>query len=144
MSVLELVSSHPFLCKRAAALREYQRPGSVQPVSRNVLAVILAPMFGVAAAPAGGAGAGMMVIAVVGMMSVMGIYGVRKYIETAKHLNEAAQVSPYGTEGSMPNRYGYSPAMAVPVGSAIDDPPLRQPPLNRFDPNRRRVLPQQP
>jgi len=144
MSVLELVSSHPFLCKRAAALREYHRPGSVEPVSRNVLAYILAPLFGVAAAPAGGAGAGMMVIAIVGVMSVIGIYGVRKYVEAAKHAAEGAQASPYGSAGTVSNPYGNAPSMAIPLGSAVDSPPPRQPSPSRFDLNRRRLPPPQP
>ncbi len=142
MSVMELVSSHPFLCKRAAALREYQRPGTVEPVSRNVFAYILAPLFGIAAAPAGGAGAGMMVLAVVGVLSAMAIFGARKYIEAAKHADLGAEQSPFGTEGATSNPYGNSRSMVLPLGSAYDDPPPRQPPPGRFDPNRRRPLPQ--
>ena len=49
MSIFELVSTHPYLCKRAAALQEVAAPGTVKPVSRNPLAYPLAPFFGVAA-----------------------------------------------------------------------------------------------
>jgi hypothetical protein len=136
MSVLELVSSHPFLCKRAAALREYQRPGTVGPVSRNVFAFVLAPVFGIAAAPAAGAGAGMAVVAIVGVMSVMGIYGVRKYIEAAKHADSALQASPFGPVGATTSN-GNLPVMAEPIDT--DNPAVRRPPPTRFDPNRRRI-----
>lgn len=85
MSVLELVSSHPFLCKRAAALREYVRPGSAQPVTRNVLAYPLAPLFGVAAAPAGGASASLALV-VIAVFALTALQGVRKYVEQA-HAN---------------------------------------------------------
>jgi len=49
MSIFELVSTHPYLCKRAAALQEVAAPGTVKPVSRNPLAYPLAPFLGVAA-----------------------------------------------------------------------------------------------
>jgi Zn-dependent protease with chaperone function len=142
MSVMELVSSHPFLCKRAAALREYQRPGTVEPVSRNVFAYILAPLFGIAAAPTGGAGAGMMVLAMVGVLSAMAIFGARKYIEAAKHADLGAEQSPFGTAGATSNPYGNTRSMVLPLGSAGDDSPPRPPPPGRFDPNRRRIAPQ--
>jgi Zn-dependent protease with chaperone function len=50
MSIFELVSSHPYLCKRAAALQEFAAPGTVKPVRRNPLAYPLAPFLGFAAA----------------------------------------------------------------------------------------------
>jgi len=90
MSVLELVSSHPYLCKRAAALREFAQPGSVKPVARNALAYPLAPLFGVAAAPAGGANAAMIVVLMVGIMTVLAIRGVRQFEERAKTTRGAA------------------------------------------------------
>lgn len=49
MSIYELVASHPYLCKRVAALVELERPGTVQPVPRSVAGTVLAPMLGVAA-----------------------------------------------------------------------------------------------
>jgi Zn-dependent protease with chaperone function len=140
MSVMELVSSHPFLCKRAAALRDYHQPGTVQPVPRNVFAYALAPLFGIVAGPAGGAGAGMMVVALVGVMATMGIYGVRKYIEAAKHADLGAEQSPVqADDDATSNPNAGSRSMAVPLGSAVDSPdPPRQPLPTRFDPNRRR------
>jgi hypothetical protein len=145
MSVMELVSSHPFLCKRAAALRDYHQPGSVQPVKRNVFAYVLAPLFGIAAGPVGGAGAGMLVVAMVGIMSVMGIYGVRKYIAAAKHPDLGAELSPVETDDDdTANPNAGSRPTTVPLGSAVDLPDQRQPPPSRLDPNRRRRLLPQP
>ncbi len=50
MSIFELVSTHPYLCKRAAALQAFAAPGTVKPVPRNALAYPLAPFLGFAAA----------------------------------------------------------------------------------------------
>jgi Zn-dependent protease with chaperone function len=96
MSIFELVSSHPYLCKRAAALREFSQPGSVSAVSRNVWAYPLAPLLGVAGAPAGGASAGMMVMLVVGIMAVVAIQGVRKFQQQALDIQNAGIVKPMG------------------------------------------------
>jgi Zn-dependent protease with chaperone function len=90
MSVLELVSSHPYLCKRAAAIREFVHPGTVRPVARNVFAYPLAPVLGVAAGPAAGAGAAMVVALVVGILAATAIGGVRKFAEQAKATPGAA------------------------------------------------------
>lgn len=85
MAIYELVASHPYLCKRAAALHEYQAPGTVKPVPRNVLAYPLAPFLGFAAAPAGGAAASMMVIAAaIGIMAAIAIPNFMKFQERAK------------------------------------------------------------
>src|SRR5499427_5103764 len=46
MSIFELVSTHPYLCKRAGALQEFAAPGTVQPVPRNPFAYPLAPFLG--------------------------------------------------------------------------------------------------
>src|SRR2546425_5719277 len=67
-AVLELVSSHPYLCKRVGALQELHQPGSVEPVGRNVLAYPLAPIFGLAAAGTSGGAAGLL-----GMGALIGI-----------------------------------------------------------------------
>jgi Zn-dependent protease with chaperone function/type II secretory pathway pseudopilin PulG len=73
-AVLELVSTHPFLCKRVAALQELHQPGTVAPVSRNPLAYPLAPVFGLmAAGPAGGLGGMLVMVAVVGMIAAIAI-----------------------------------------------------------------------
>ncbi len=73
-AVLELVSSHPYLCKRVGALQELHQPGSVEPVGRNVLAYPLAPIFGLAAAGTGGGAAGLLVmVAVIGIVAAIAI-----------------------------------------------------------------------
>jgi Zn-dependent protease with chaperone function/type II secretory pathway pseudopilin PulG len=73
-SVLELVSTHPFLCKRVAALQELDQPGTVAPVSRNPLAYPLAPVFGLmAAGPAAGAGGLLVMVAMVGIIAAIAI-----------------------------------------------------------------------
>lgn len=43
MALHELVSSHPYLSKRVAALREWERPGSAGATPRNPLAYLLVP-----------------------------------------------------------------------------------------------------
>jgi Zn-dependent protease with chaperone function/type II secretory pathway pseudopilin PulG len=73
-AVLELVSSHPYLCKRVAAIQELHQPGSVVPVKRNPLAYPLAPVLGFAAAgPAGGAAGMLMVVMVIGIVAAIAI-----------------------------------------------------------------------
>jgi Zn-dependent protease with chaperone function len=62
-AVLELVSSHPYLCKRVAALQELHQPGSVLPVGAT-RSPIPAPVLGFAARTAGGA-ASLLVVAMV-------------------------------------------------------------------------------
>jgi Zn-dependent protease with chaperone function len=47
MAVCELVMTHPFLSKRAAALTEHVTPGTVKPVGRNPFAYPLAPLLGI-------------------------------------------------------------------------------------------------
>jgi Peptidase family M48 len=49
MATTELMSSHPFLCKRVAALQEVVHPGTVKPVPRTALAYPLAPLLGMTA-----------------------------------------------------------------------------------------------
>ncbi len=46
LAVVELGSSHPFLCKRVAALREFSAAGSIIPVRRTPLAYPFAPLLG--------------------------------------------------------------------------------------------------
>jgi Zn-dependent protease with chaperone function len=46
MATAELCMSHPYLCKRVAALQEVRQPGSIPVVRRNVLAYPLAPFLG--------------------------------------------------------------------------------------------------
>ncbi|WP_242343837.1 M48 family metalloprotease [Anaeromyxobacter terrae] len=81
-TVLELTSSHPFLCKRAAALQELHAPGTVKPVRRSVAGRVLAPALG---ALAGGPGAApMMMVAIVGMLAAIAIPNFIRYQVKAK------------------------------------------------------------
>jgi type II secretory pathway pseudopilin PulG len=89
-AVLELVSSHPYLCKRVAALQEFHQPGSTVPVHRNVLAYPLAPIFGLAAAGTGGGAAGLLVmVALVGIIAAIAIPSLLRARVSA---NEAATI----------------------------------------------------
>lgn len=83
MAVLELSSSHPFLCKRAAALQEFVQPGTVRPVPRNALAYPLAPFFSIAAGPAGAGGA-MAMIAVIGILAAIAVPNFIKFQERSQ------------------------------------------------------------
>lgn len=49
MATTELMSSHPFLCKRVAELQNLVHPGSIAPVPRTPLAYPLAPILGMTA-----------------------------------------------------------------------------------------------
>jgi Zn-dependent protease with chaperone function len=47
MAVRELCMTHPYLCKRAAALADREAPRAARTVRRNPFAYLFAPMFGV-------------------------------------------------------------------------------------------------
>jgi len=73
-AVLELVSTHPHLCKRVAALQEFVQPGTVPAVGRNLLAYPLAPIIGLATGgAAGGAGSMLMVVVIIGIIAAIAI-----------------------------------------------------------------------
>jgi len=76
MSIYELVASHPYLCKRVAALQEMEAPGTVQPVRRSVAGFVLAPMLGVAAG-----GPAMMAIVMVYAMGLMAAVAIPSFLE---------------------------------------------------------------
>lgn len=81
-AVYELNSSHPYLSKRIAALREMVRPGTIRVVPRSRLSYALAPMFGIASG--GSAAAPMMVVAVVGILAAVAIPAFTKYVKQAQ------------------------------------------------------------
>lgn len=81
MAVLELNSSHPFLCKRVAALVEFKNPGTVPAVARAPLAYPLAPLFGFASPSGGGA---LAMVAIIGIMAAIAIPNFIKFQERAK------------------------------------------------------------
>jgi Zn-dependent protease with chaperone function/type II secretory pathway pseudopilin PulG len=73
-AVLELVSTHPYLCKRVAALQEVLQPGTVPAVGRNPLAYPLAPLMGLATAGGGGGLGGMLVmVMMIGIIAAIAI-----------------------------------------------------------------------
>ena len=91
MPTLELVSSHPFLCKRVAALQELKQPGSAPVVGRNPLAYPLAPLLGVLGGGASGAGAAVfMVVAMIGIMAAIAIPAFIKYKDRAMAMGAGA------------------------------------------------------
>ncbi len=78
MAVLELSATHPYLCKRVAALGAISNPRSVPPVGRHPLAWLLAPVLG--AASGGPAAAPLMVVAIIGMlMGTVGVYAFNRF-----------------------------------------------------------------
>ncbi len=81
-TVLELTSSHPFLCKRVAALQALSSPATVPPVRRSAAGWVLAPVLG---SLGGGAGAApLMLVAVVGMLAAIAIPNFVRYQLRAK------------------------------------------------------------
>lgn len=76
-SIFELNSTHPYTPKRIAALINYQRPGTVPIESRHILAYPLAPFLGLASA--GGGGAPLVMIAMVGIMAAIAIPQFEQY-----------------------------------------------------------------
>jgi Zn-dependent protease with chaperone function len=83
MSVQELGASHPYLCKRVAALKDWAAPGTVRVARRSVLAYPLAPLLGVGGGAAGASGA-MAIVAVIGILAAIAIPNFVKYQERAK------------------------------------------------------------
>jgi len=83
MSIFELVSTHPYLCKRAAALQEFAAPGTIRPVPRNPFAYPLAPFLGLGAA--GGMQSGfVMMIVVFALAFAMVVPTLKKYQKIAQ------------------------------------------------------------
>lgn len=129
MAVNELVSSHPYLCKRAAALEDFIRPGTVQHVGRNPFAYPLAPLFGMGVA--GGAGAGVLVVvAVVGMLAAIAIPNFIKYQERARQARLDSAQQQQQLQQMLQNMDEYAPEEAegnepLPQGAP---PPADEPP----------------
>ena len=89
MAVYELNSTHPYLPKRIAALREAEQPGTAAAVGRNV-AAYCAPLFGMFAG--GGAGsAGLFVVAMIAMMALIALPSFERYVAPSR---QAAARSP--------------------------------------------------
>ena len=79
MALVELNSSHPFLCKRVAALHR-----DVPAVGRNPLSYVMAPFFGFAAGGVAGLATVYMYVAVIGVLAAVAIPSFQKYQERAR------------------------------------------------------------
>jgi hypothetical protein len=71
MATTELMSSHPFLCKRVAELQAIVHPGTVTPVQRTPLAYPLAPILGMTAP--GSTGIALLVLVYLGVVAVFAV-----------------------------------------------------------------------
>jgi Zn-dependent protease with chaperone function len=91
MAISELSSTHPFLCKRVAALQEFVQPGTVPAVSRNPFAYPLAPFLGFAS-QGGGAGSLLVIMAVMGILAAIAIPNFVKFQERARAAAAAQQM----------------------------------------------------
>jgi hypothetical protein len=87
MAVNELGASHPYLCKRVAAVKEYVAPGTTQVASRNPLAYPLAPFLAIGG---GAASSGLVVVAIIGILAAIAIPNFIKYQERSRQAAEAA------------------------------------------------------
>ena len=90
MSIYELVASHPYLCKRVAALAEIEAPGTLRPVRRSVLGFVFAPMLGVAA----GGGASIAVVMVIYILGIMAAVAIPAFQEYQAKAEAAALAGP--------------------------------------------------
>ena len=89
MAALELSGSHPYLCKRVAALEQVSRPHAITAVSRHPMAWLLSPVVG---GLAGGPGsAPMLAVAMIGVMAAIAIPNFVRYRERARE--QAAQAT---------------------------------------------------
>jgi len=88
MAVYELVSSHPYLCKRVAALEKLGKPQVVAAVPRSKLAWFFAPLLGGLAG--GPASAPLAMVAVMGILAAIAIPNFVRYQERARHVHADA------------------------------------------------------
>jgi len=75
MATTELMSSHPFLCKRVAELQNVVHPGTVAPVPRTPLAYPFAPLLGMTAP--GSTGIALLVLIYLGVVGVVAARSVQ-------------------------------------------------------------------
>ncbi len=102
MAVWELAASHPFLCKRVAALRAAAHPdAAAKPVRRNPFAWPLAPVLG-GLAGGGTAGGAMVAVAIIGILAAIAIPNFLKYQERAREARAAIEAAAKGEQASTP------------------------------------------
>ena len=86
MAVYELNSTHPYLPKRIAALREMALPGTIPVVGRGFFAYPLAPMFGFASG--GGASSMLFIVAIWGFLAAKGFEDYTKKVKAQAFANQ--------------------------------------------------------
>ena len=89
---VELLSSHPYLTKRVAALQEWLAPGTAPAASRSPLAYPFAPLFSLFAG--GAVGAAVTAVMILGILASIAIPNFIRYQERAKHAAAAALEAP--------------------------------------------------
>jgi hypothetical protein len=87
MGLYELNTSHPYLTKRVAALRQAVRPGSAPAPGRNPFSYVFAPLF--AMMMGGPVGAGMMMVVWLGVFAAIAIPNFQKLQQRAQAAAEA-------------------------------------------------------
>lgn len=90
MATTELMSSHPFLCKRVAELQSIVHPGTVHPVSRTPLAYPLAPILGMTA-PGSTSGV-LLIFLYIGILAAVAIPNFLKMKEQAAQTQQQMQL----------------------------------------------------
>jgi len=97
MATTELMSSHPFLCKRVAELQAIVHPGTVAPVPRTPLAYPLAPILGMTAP--GSTGVALLVLVYLGVIAVFAARGFQTALSKAGVNGPAGWQLPFNPGG---------------------------------------------
>jgi type II secretory pathway pseudopilin PulG len=116
-AVVELGSTHPFLCKRVAALQEVSQPGTVAPVGRNPLAYPLAPFLAFGSMAGGGAS----LLVVVAMIGIIAAIAIPSLLRARMSANESAALGDVRAVAAAEsayaraaNAYGPMPCLVAP------------------------------
>lgn len=91
-TVLELTSSHPFLCKRVAALAALTDPAAHRPVRRSVAGWVFAPMLGGLSGGAAAAGP-LVLVAIAGVLAAIAIPNFLRFQLRAKEATAKAELA---------------------------------------------------
>ena len=81
MATAELCMSHPYLCKRVAALQEFWQPGTVPVVRRTPLAYPLAPVLGFTVG--GSSSIALLTVFYIGVLAAIAIPNYKRFQERA-------------------------------------------------------------
>lgn len=93
MAVFELVSSHPYLCKRVVALEAFSTGKSAVVPPRSIFAYVFAPVFGISAG--GASGAVMAYAIVIGILVAIAIPNFKKFQERSRAAEMENSPSPF-------------------------------------------------